>query len=144
MKRLQIAIAAIALLAGVALAAPADAHGYRYRGYGGYWYGPGVHFYYGGPYWWGPRYYAYPYSYYPYAYYPPPSYSYTVPSSPPVYIERGDDNQPQSTAPAEPSGPASGAQWWYFCNSPRGAYPYVRECPGGWEKVPAVPPGQAR
>ncbi len=36
---------------------------------------------------------------------------------------------------------SSGAQWWYACRRPAGYYPYVRECPGGWEKVAATPPG---
>lgn len=36
---------------------------------------------------------------------------------------------------------SSGAQWWYACKRPAGYYPYVRECPSGWEKVAAIPPG---
>jgi hypothetical protein len=74
-----------------------------------------------------------------------------VPAAPPpvVYIERGD--QVQSTAPQPAPTPqashppaAPGTSWWYLCASPRGAYPYVRECPGGWERVPAVPPSESR
>jgi hypothetical protein len=72
-----------------------------------------------------------------------------------VYIERQADTvstqQPEpapAPAPAPPPAreaaaaapPPAGTQWWYLCSSPRGAYPYVRECPGGWERVPAVPP----
>lgn len=72
-----------------------------------------------------------------------------------VYIERepGTVSTQQAPAPANlppppdaappaaaPPGSPSTGNWWYFCASPRGAYPYVRECPGGWERVPAVPP----
>jgi hypothetical protein len=107
--------------------------GYRggyYYGHGGY-YGrayPGVGFglYLGGPGWWGPGY-----------YYPPPYYAYppavvTVPASPPVYVERGD---PQAA-------PAPEQNWWYYCANPAGYYPYVKQCPGGWQRVaPQPPPG---
>lgn len=30
--------------------------------------------------------------------------------------------------------------YWYFCREANGYYPYVSQCPGGWEKVPATPP----
>ena len=42
-----------------------------------------------------------------------------------------------------PSAEASGG-WWYFCRSPGGYYPYVKECPGGWAKVSPTPPGATR
>jgi len=66
---------------------------------------------------------------------PPPYYAYpptviTVPSQPQVYIERGYD---------EPA-PARGQGYWYYCDSPSGYYPYVRECPGGWQPVSPTPP----
>jgi len=99
-------------------------HGYYSRGY------PTVGFgiYLGGPAWWGPRYYYPP----PYYYYPPPAVV-TVPASPPVYIERGD-------AQAAPEQGAT--NWWYYCANPSGYYPYVRQCPGGWQRVsPQPPPG---
>ena len=137
MKVLKVVIAVVAMLVGLGVAVPAAAHGYY--GYRPYWYGPSVRFYYGGPFWWGGAYYGAPYGYWPYGpvYVPPPAV--TTPS-PPVYIEREQD-----PAPAAPSAaPAPGTQWWYLCANPRGAYPYVRECPGGWERVPAVPPGQPR
>jgi hypothetical protein len=47
------------------------------------------------------------------------------PSQPPVYIERQDEAMPQSEA----------QQYWYFCKSAKGYYPYVKECPEGWQKV---------
>jgi hypothetical protein len=67
----------------------------------------------------------------------PPYYAYSYPpaiamqSSPPVYIERGDEqDQIQQPPPA----------YWYYCNNPQGYYPYVRVCPKGWQQVPAQPP----
>lgn len=131
----------------------------------GHWYGPRVRFYYGSPYWgWGglgpywPGYYA-PGYYYGLGYgYVPPYYVYGPPgvvtsTGGVVYIEREagtvSTQQPEparsSAADATPvAPPPPGAQWWYLCSSPRGAYPYVRECPGGWERVPAVPPDHSK
>lgn len=74
----------------------------------------GVHF---GPYW-GPWWYYPP----PYYYYPP---TVVVPAQPTTYIE-------QNTADT--------AGWWYYCDQSRGYYPYVRECPAGWQRVPPTPP----
>jgi hypothetical protein len=52
-------------------------------------------------------------------------------SSPPVvYIERGIE---QAAVP-----PASA--YWHYCSSSQAYYPYVRECPAGWQQVPASPP----
>lgn len=135
------ALVVVVMLAGLAWAVPACAHGYGHRGGGGYWIGPRVSFYYGAPLWWGAPYYYYGA---PYAYAPPPT---PAPAAPVTYIERGEP-MPSAAPPAQPGTPpaasAPGSQWWYLCASPRGAYPYVRECPGGWERVPAVPPADAR
>jgi hypothetical protein len=114
----------------------------------GYWYGPGVGLYYGAPYAWGPPgYYGPGYGYavpgYAVPGYAVPGYAYGAP--PMVYIERNQPAAPaQPAAPSGPPGATPGNDWWYLCASPRGAYPYVREGPGGWERVPAVPPGQVR
>ena len=70
-------------------------------------------------------------SYYPYDY---PSYAYVPPPRGGDYLE--DDYLP----PPEQFGPAP-AQAWYYCSSPEGYYPYVRECSGEWQSVPANPPG---
>ena len=117
------------------------------RGWPGfYWpghYAPGV--YYGPGYGYG---YAPPY----YVYGPP---GWVTSTAGVVYIEREAgtvSTQQPEPAPAPPPAsdaavgvpPPAGIQWWYLCNSPRGAYPYVRECPGGWERVPAVPPDRAK
>lgn len=79
-----------------------------------------------------PRPYYYPSYYSPY-YYPPyyyPPAVVTVPTEPPVYVERG-----------ETAGPAPRASdSWYYCADPQGYYPYVEQCPGGWQAVPPRPP----
>jgi hypothetical protein len=56
-----------------------------------------------------------------------------APSAPPVYIERGaagglEDSLQQPRA------------YWYYCSNPQGYYPYVSNCPLGWQQVPAQPP----
>lgn len=68
--------------------------------------------------------------YYPPAYYYPPYAPIVVEQpAPPIYIE-----QP---VPAETSQPQAG--YWHFCESAKGYYPYVRECPEGWLKVSPRP-----
>ena len=52
-----------------------------------------------------------------------------VPSSPPTYIERDD---------AEREAPASA--YWYYCAESKAYYPYVKHCPGGWQRVAPQPP----
>jgi hypothetical protein len=79
--------------------------------------------------------YAYPAPAYTYpapAYsYPAPAYSYPGPAVGPSggYVEQG---YPQA-APAP-------QQDWYYCPNSNAYYPYVRECPGGWQRVPSQPP----
>lgn len=34
----------------------------------------------------------------------------------------------------------TGRAQWHYCKESGGYYPYVRECPGGWQMVPATPP----
>lgn len=96
----------------------------------GIYLGPGFGFYgyYGRPYYY-PRYFGYRYyPYYPYYYYP----YYYVPVAPPVYIERGNPSNP----PVDPT------QYWYYCDDPAGYYPYVQDCPGGWQPVEPAPDEQ--
>ena len=117
----------------VSIGAEANPRGGHFEGvhYRGYYHGhPSFGFSVGIPLY--PRpypYYPYYYPYYPYPYYPPQIV--TVPTSPPVYIERGE---PQSTQQL-PKG------YWYYCSDPEGYYPYVKECPSGWRQVEPVPPG---
>ena len=73
----------------------------------------------------GPWYYPGP-RYYPY-YYPP---VVVVPASPAVYVEQADSAA--TPAPAQPD--------WFYCAEAGGYYPYVQQCPGGWQRVPSQPP----
>lgn len=76
----------------------------------------------GGPFWGGP---FWP-GYYPGPYYYPPAVV-TVPVAPPTYIEQGD------------GGAAPGEAYWYYCAESKTYYPYVKKCPGGWQRVPVQP-----
>jgi hypothetical protein len=111
-------VAALALASMTSL--PAMAHGGRYY----YGHGPrvSVGFVFGSP-WYYPYYPAY--AYYPPAYYYPP----VAYSSPPVYVERGDAYTP----------PDQATGYWYYCPGAQAYYPYVRQCAGGWQRVPPRP-----
>ncbi len=115
--RTAVFAAVLVALVGTFASEPAEAHG-RARvhvGVGfGYW-GPGP--------FWGPPWWHYPPAYY----YPAP----IVVREPVTYIEQG--------APAS-SAPAADAGWWYYCDASKGYYPYVKECPSGWQRVPPAPP----
>ena len=63
-------------------------------------------------------------------YYPPPYYY-----SQPVVIQQG----PTTYIEQSPH-PVDQANWWYYCDQSKGYYPYVKECPGGWTRVPPAPP----
>lgn len=95
----------------IASCPPAFAHGYVR---GGIWIGPGW-----GPGWWGPAY-TYPYPYY---------------VGPPVVVQQQPPTEYAAPEP-QPEQPS----YWYFCQSPKGYYPYVKQCPGGWMKVVPTPP----
>ena len=67
--------------------------------------------------------------YHSFWHYPPPYYYYpptvvvSPPPAPPVYVER-----------------ERAEDYWYYCEQERGYYPYVKQCPGGWKRVPPAPP----
>lgn len=120
MKPLKIA-AVVAVAAGLLAASPAFAGGRHHHG-------PRVTFgfHFGAP--------LYHHYYHPAYYYGPPAVVYqsapvVVQAPPQVYTERSDAAAPASEA----------QQFWHYCSSARGYYPYVKECPGGWERVPAAP-----
>ncbi|MBS1188612.1 MAG: hypothetical protein H6R10_404 [Rhodocyclaceae bacterium] len=51
---------------------------------------------------------------------------------------------PQPTYVEPPPGPApvpapAASATWYYCPSAQAYYPYLRDCPGGWQVVPANP-----
>lgn len=136
MKRRLKLVPVFLLLVFGAVASPsamAQRHGHS-SGYGhsyGYGWGGGPRFgvSIGFPLFW-PGYYP---GYYPYAY-PGPAYAYPGPAvvPPAGYIEQ---STPQTApAPAQPQGD------WYYCATSNAYYPYVRECPGGWQRVPSIPP----
>lgn len=89
-------------------------------GWGPGW-GPGWGY---GPYYPGyyPGYPAYP------GYYPAPAVVAVPPANPPQYIEQGSDGNPSVSDGSSPNA------WWYRCARPEGYYPYVKECPGGWQR----------
>jgi len=60
-----------------------------------------------------------------YAYYPPPL---------PYYY----DYAPGYYAP--PAAIPQQQGYWYFCQSANAYYPYVQQCPEGWQPVVPVPP----
>ena len=103
--------AALLALAGLAVSGPAIAHGRVSIGVG---------FGFGYPFWGPPWGYPAPY------YYPVPV---AVPAQPVTYIEQ----RPSASASAH-------GAWWYYCDSSRGYYPHVKECPTGWQRVAPVPP----
>ena len=86
-----------------------------------------------GPFWGAP--WHYPPPYYP-RYYPP--VVVVQPPAPLVYIEQA----PMPAAPLPPPAPAAAApaNYWYYCAAARAYYPYVGECPGGWQQVLPQPP----
>jgi len=85
----------------------------------------GIGLYFGMPY----SYPYYPFPYYPYSYYPPPVV--VTPSQPPIYIEQ---------SPSETTKSIPRSYYWYYCDKSDGYYPYVKECPSGWERVLPTPP----
>ncbi len=111
MKRMKAALTLSAVLLGAAASAPALA-----------WHHGRVHFgvVIGAPFY--PWYYP-PYP--PYYYYPP---VVAAPAPPPTYIEQG------SAQPAP-----SQSSYWYYCAESKTYYPYIKECPGGWQRVTPQP-----
>jgi hypothetical protein len=137
MKRLSLLLAAFAtLLSLFAISAPAEAHG-RIRG--------GVFLNFGVPWpgYWAPRYYyPPPAAYYYDDYYMPPPGVIVQRRDSPEYVERSDI---EGAPPAYQQQPAQSQQqqpqqnWWYWCASSEKYFPYVKECTGGFQRVPAQP-----
>jgi len=65
-------------------------------------------------------------SFYPAPVYPYPAYPYA------------DVPYPASPPPTVGPAPASA---WYYCDNPRGYYPYVAQCSSPWQPVPTQPAG---
>jgi len=81
--------------------------------------------------------YYYPRHYYPDPYYYPPVVVVPAPAQPPVYTEQNAPPPATQVAPAPQA-----TNYWYHCDKPEGYYPYIKECPAGWQKVSPTPPPQ--
>lgn len=119
-------LALVALFFGVTVAADSWAHG---RGR------PrvslGLHF--------GVPLYGWNYAPPPYYYYPYYGPTVIMQSPPPVYVERYVEQPP----PADSTGPQGPVQhYWYYCRETETYFPYVKECPGGWQRVVPQAPQQ--
>lgn len=90
-------------------------------------------------------------SYYYSPYYAHPAFSYRAPvyvypsaeyrlTAPVEYVERGVAQAPPSQTQAQTQGQTAG--YWYYCTASATYYPYVNECPSGWQRVPAQPPNR--
>lgn len=95
--------------------------GGRWHGSVGVYVGPGA--FWGAPFY-RPYYYPGPY-YYPAPYYVPQPV-YVAPEPAPVYIERND---------VAPEAVPEATNYWHYCRESKSYYPYVKECPGGWQQV---------
>jgi hypothetical protein len=109
MRLARIALVSTLIALGALASAPASAHhGAHVR------FGVVV----GGPLWYP---YYYPYYPYPYAY---PYYPAVVAPAPQThYVEQGQE------------GTDNAQDYWYYCNESKTYYPYVKDCPGGWQRV---------
>ena len=76
---------------------------------------------------WGPWYYPPPYYYYP------PYQPIIIQRPPQVYIEQSPPAPDVAPVPDRTS-------YWYYCPASKAYYPYVNECPSGWQKVLPQPP----
>jgi len=103
---------------------------WRGGGWGPGWWGPAG--WWGSAGWWGPG--PWPGGWWAGGAWPGPWWGSGVwvqPASPtvvvapeaPVFVERS----PQAEPPAQ--------VWWYWCNESRAYYPYVNQCPAGWQRV---------
>ncbi len=122
-----VALLMMLVFAAASGSAMAQHGGHGGYGHGGGWgYGVGLGFALGLPLLWS-GYYA------PYAY-PAPAYAYPGPAMAPsgAYVE-------QSYAQAAPQPAPPQQQDWYYCAGSNAYYPYVRECSGGWQRVPSQP-----
>jgi len=97
----------------------------------------------------GPAYYPAPYYAYPaygYGYgYPAPAYGYPAPAYGYPATTMGPYSAPayaEQSAPQAAPAPSQATGDWYYCPESKAYYPYVGECPAGWQRVPAQPPSR--
>ena len=67
----------------------------------------------------------------------PTGYEVVGPPDSPAVVQA----PPGAPVAAAPATQAAGT--WYYCESAKGYYPYVSQCPEGWRSVPATPPPAA-
>src|SRR5262245_60232662 len=117
MKTTKKMLVALAVAAGTLAAAPAFAHHH--------WHGSRVvlGFNFGFP------------AYYPAGY---PCYYPAPVTDPPVVVQQAPATYVQQPA-AAPAPAASASSYWHYCAGSRSYYPYVTECPGGWQRVSPTP-----
>ena len=74
-------------------------------------------------------------------FYEEPEYPYPQSVSDVEYEIPVEDQLPQDNNQEPPEDPY---YYWYYCKDPRGYYPYIPECPGGWITVEPLmqPPDQ--
>ena len=73
---------------------------------------------------------------YGYRYYGAPYYA----APPPVYVAPPIYAAPPAVYVAPPAQGPAPPQSWYYCDNPKGYYPHVQQCPGGWRPVAPTPP----
>ena len=56
----------------------------------------------------------------------PPWYPYDYSPAPPVVVQQ---------APVYVQPQQEETNYWYYCENPKGYYPYIQNCPSGWMKV---------
>ncbi|MHB8883130.1 MAG: hypothetical protein ACYC69_16675 [Thermodesulfovibrionales bacterium] len=119
MKRISFiaCVVIVFLVLGVVAAQAGHRHGWR----GSVWIGPV----------WNPWPYSYSYPYYS-PYYDPYYYDRYYDRQPVIIEREAYDPETQAPQPAV-------RQYWYYCKDPKGYYPYVQHCPGGWKKVLPAP-----
>ncbi len=61
-------------------------------------------------------------------------------ASPTVVVNQAPVS-PQGTTYLGSTQQAAPPQSWFYCDSAKGYYPYVPQCPEPWRAVPATPPG---
>jgi hypothetical protein len=142
MTPLKTFVATAAVAAGLLAVAESASAGGRY-GHGHHHHGArfsiGI---WGGPYWgpgyWGPGYWGS--GYWGPGYWSPPAIAYAPAPEPRVWVE-SDQASATQAPPATSNSDRNAAQWWYWCASSQGYYPYVSNCAEGWQRVAPQPQG---
>ncbi len=68
-----------------------------------------------------------------------PAYPYPYYWSPPVTVQQPVIAEQPPAEYVQQSPPSDEQSYWYYCQDPKGYYPYVKKCPNGWMKVAPSP-----